>query len=53
MGDKEVIITIIGTRNLKKVDEGEFKIYNKQEIIKRVEELLDEDYMFSVVSARK
>lgn len=48
----QIVITIIGTKKVEQ-EESEFKIYSKDEVIERVRELLDEEYGFSVVEARK
>jgi len=49
---EEAIITIIGTKKFKQED-SEYAVYSKSECVKRVEELLDDNYGYSVVQARK
>lgn len=48
----EIQISIIGTKGIEQKD-SEYKIYNKDEVLKRVKEFLNEDYGYSVVVARK
>jgi len=48
----EIILTIIGTKKVTP-DTSEYKIYSKDEALKRIAELMDEDYGFSIIEARK
>jgi len=46
----QFVTTIIATKGVKQ-KESEFRIYTKDELIKRLEELLPEEHKYSVLTA--
>lgn len=50
---KEMFLTIIGTKGMKKEDASKFEIYTKEEVIERIKEQLEEGYGFSIVKATR
>jgi len=51
-GNNQVVLTIIGTKDVKKED-SEYEIYTKDEAVERIREMMDDGYGFSIVQARK
>ena len=48
----EQIITIVGTKGIEQKD-SEYIIFDKDDAVKRIEELLDDGWGYSIVIARR
>jgi len=46
----QFVTTIIGTKGVKQ-NESEFRVYTKDELIKRLQDLLPEEHKYSVLTA--